>query len=298
MIEPRIRIFHTAAAVGSFTEAAAMLGMSQPNVTQQIARLEKELKVRLFHRDGRKIELTPAGEALLRECRHLFSLESDILRKVRSAEHARRSYMLGGTSTAGSFLLPGLAAAFQKKYGNVSLYLKISDAETVRHALAAGEMELAVTDEPYDGEYFFHEPYCRDRLVPVFAPGYAPSRFSVGEYIRRGGKLILGEPGEGARDAFSSFLREKGLPEPEAENVTEVNSPDAVKQLSQAACGVAVLSALAVENEVRTGILRQGAFTEGEIVRQVDFLYLPEGDQHFIRRFIDFCRMYKSIALE
>lgn len=298
MIRPVMKIFQTAAAAGSFTEAAALLGMSQPNVTQQLAGLEKTLKVRLFHRTGRRVKLTAAGEELYRECRHLFALEEDILRKIRHAGRARRSFLLGGTSVAGSFLLPGMAAAFRQKFTNHSLHLKINDPDTLCRELASGGMELVLTDEPCAGDHFFYEPYCHDRLVPVFAPGYAEPRFSLAEYLERGGKFILNEPGTGTRRAFSDFLRAHGIPEPDAENITEVNSLDAEKLLAQAACGMAVVSSLAAENEVRSGFLRQGEFTEGEIVREIGFLYLPDGDQRFIRQFIDFCRRHRGISMD
>ena len=79
--------------------------------------------------------------------------------------------------------------------------------------------------------------------------------------------------------------------------MTEVDSLDAVKLLAQSACGVAVVSELSVENEVRTGILKQGSFAEGEIVRNMDFIYLPDGDQRFIQDFIRFCSSHKGFSL-
>ena len=159
-------------------------------------------------------------------------------------------------------------------------------------------MELALTEEPYDPDYFFHSSYCTDRLVPVFAAGYVKEiRFSLADYIRCGGKLILNGSGSGERNTFSAFLKKQGIPEPDAASLTEVDSLDAVKLLAQSACGVAVVSELSVENEVRTGILRQGSFAEGEIVRNMDFIYLPDGDQRFIQDFIRFCSSHKGFSL-
>ena len=59
---------------------------------------------------------------------------------------------------------------------------------------------------------------------------------------------------------------------------------------AQAGRGISVLSELAVENEVKAGVLRSGAFTEGEILRRVDFIYTADGDQKFINEFIRFSR--------
>ena len=85
-------------------------------------------------------------------------------------------------------------------------------------------------------------------------------------------------------------MREHGLPEIDPAKITEVCSPDAVKMLVQAGGGISVLSELVVENEVKAGVLRSGAFTEGEMLRRVDFIYTADGDQKFINEFIRFSR--------
>ncbi len=297
MIEKAVKIFYTAASVGSFTGAARVLGMTQPNVTQQLAGLERELRVRLFRRDGRSARLTGAGEALQAECRRLFALERAIVKKVRGAAEGKKVFLLGGTETAGAWLLPGMAAVYRKKHPEITLDLRIGCGEFIRGALEAGEVEIALSDGDYDREYFFHEHYCRDRLAPVAAPGYVPAEFSLAEYLARGGKMILESPEAADRAVFSAFLRARGIAEPERVNVIEVNSIEAAKQLAQAGFGVAVISTLAAENEVNSGILAQSRFTEGEIVRDVDFLFLPDGDQRFIGDFIAFCREHKGVSL-
>ena len=96
MIERSLKLFRAAAAVCNFTEVAALNGMTQPNVTKQIANLERRLGVQLFQRTGRNVRLTPAGELLRDECEHLFAVEADILRKLRSA----RTHGLGRTRSA------------------------------------------------------------------------------------------------------------------------------------------------------------------------------------------------------
>ena len=298
MIERSLKLFRTAAAVCNFTEVAAMSGMTQPNVTKQIANLEQRLGVRLFQRTGRNVRLTPAGEVLRDECEHLFAVEADILRKLRSADGRKRSYPVGGTATAGSFLLIGMNAVYQKEHPNRMLHLKIERPDALYRMLAAGELVLALTDAPYDRAYFLSEPYCLDRLVPVFAPGYRKRRsFSLGEYIRGGGQFILDESGSGGRVELERFVREHGLPEPDPSSITEVCSLDAVKMLVQAGGGLSVLSELAVENEVKAGVLQSGEFTEGGILRRVDFIYTASGDQRFINEFIRFGRKHMGRSL-
>ena len=92
-------------------------------------------------------------------------------------------------------------------------------------------------------------------------------------------------------------MREHGLPEIDPARITEVCSLDAVKILVQAGGGISVLSELAVENEVKAGVLQSGAFGEGEILRRVDFIYTTDGDQRFIHEFISFSRKHIGRSL-
>ena len=62
----KLRIFHAAAAAGSFTHAGDTLHMSQSAVSRQISALERELNVVLFHRHARGLVLTEQGELLFR----------------------------------------------------------------------------------------------------------------------------------------------------------------------------------------------------------------------------------------
>src|SRR5947209_8943244 len=60
----QLRAFMKVAELRSFTQAAEALFFSQPAVTQQVQSLEREVGEPLFERQGRRVTLTPAGEAL------------------------------------------------------------------------------------------------------------------------------------------------------------------------------------------------------------------------------------------
>jgi DNA-binding transcriptional LysR family regulator len=68
---------------GSFGRAARALGRVPSAVTYSVRRLEDDLDVLLFDRRGHKAQLTPAGEELLREGRHLLTAADDLVRRVQ-----------------------------------------------------------------------------------------------------------------------------------------------------------------------------------------------------------------------
>ena len=101
MLDAKWKIFQMAAATCNFTQTAAALGMSQPNVTGQIRKLEQELGVALFIRDGRQLRLTRPGRVLLLEAESLLALSENAVRMARNAAADVLSFQLGATMTAG-----------------------------------------------------------------------------------------------------------------------------------------------------------------------------------------------------
>jgi len=75
----KLRIFHAAAEAGSFTHAGDQLHMSQSAVSRQVSALERDLKVALFHRHARGLQLTEQGEMLFRTA-------TDVMTKLQTAE--------------------------------------------------------------------------------------------------------------------------------------------------------------------------------------------------------------------
>ena len=74
----RLRIFVTLASERSFTKAAAVLGVSQPAVSQNISELEKQFGVKLFDRQRGEVVLTPAGDVFLEKATEILSKYHDL----------------------------------------------------------------------------------------------------------------------------------------------------------------------------------------------------------------------------
>lgn len=290
MLDRKLEIFRTAARLKHFSEAAEALGMSQPNVTQQIARLEREFGMPLFDRTGRTLELTTAGEALQKECESLFQEAGEIHRRVVNAQPGMRFYRIGGTLTAGGFVLPELAARYMERHPRHNLELRVANTRDIVESLKLRTLDLALVEGPVSRELFYSEPLMTDRLIPVGAAGAIAPVFPLGEYLRGGGRFVLREPGSGTRYYFDRFLREHGLPAPAPERTIVADNFDAIKHLVRGGHGITVISELAVETELRDGELTGAVFAEGEIVRPIHFIYPPYENLRFAERFIAFCR--------
>lgn len=289
MIDRKLVVFRMAAATGSFTEAAAALGMSQPNVTQQLARLEESLGVKLFAKTGRNVVLTPAGRELAAGCERLFSDSESLIRSVQCAAEGMKSRRIGGTLTAGGYLLPDLIAAYMKKRPGVSLSLSVANMRGIADALAARRLDVALVEGPFERNCFLSHLYLEEELVPAFAPGTQKAEISLAEHIRSGKTLVLREGGSGTRWHFDRALEEFSLPPPNPRTVLEVDSFDALKLFVRNGIGITVISPFAIRDELRAGVLETGRFVEGPIRRELNFIHTADADLKFVDDFVSFC---------
>jgi len=125
----KLRIFHAVSDAGSFTAAGKELNMSQSAVSRQIAALEEELGVALFHRHSRGLILTEPGETLRETAREVF-VKLAMTEAALSEGRDRPQGRLTVTTTvafASIWLTPRLRE-FHQLYPEINLTLLTSDA--------------------------------------------------------------------------------------------------------------------------------------------------------------------------
>lgn len=162
----QLRYFLAAVRFGSFTAAAAELGIAQPSLSEQVRRLEDHLGVELFHRVGRGLTLTEAGHSLRGHAeRTVSSAEAaeDAVNSVRSVQGGRVAFGMFGTSRF--YGVSALIEEFCLAHPAVRLRLvgrhSIENADAVR----AGELEAALVMLPIDPERLQVQPIRREEVL-------------------------------------------------------------------------------------------------------------------------------------
>jgi DNA-binding transcriptional LysR family regulator len=141
----QLRYFVAIAQRRHFTAAAEAIGVAQPALSQQIRLLERELGVQLFDRSGRRIRLTPAGEALLiRAERILIEVANAQSELAEYAGAVRGRVVVGTLPSLAEHQLPPLVAAFHVRHPGLELVLREERTARLLELLAAGEVDLAL----------------------------------------------------------------------------------------------------------------------------------------------------------
>ena len=140
-----LNAFIAIAELGSFSEAAERLHLTQPAVSKRIASLEQQLDVRLFDRLGREVSLTEAGRALLPRAYQILNVLDDTRRALSNLNGQVTGRLTLATSHhIGLHRLPPLLRAFTRQFPSVALDIQFLDSEAAYDEVLHGRAEIAV----------------------------------------------------------------------------------------------------------------------------------------------------------
>ncbi|GAA1076841.1 LysR family transcriptional regulator [Nocardiopsis composta] len=251
----RLEIFLRVLEHGSFSAAAQKLYMSQPSVSTQVKKLEASMGATLVDRSGARIRPTAEGEALAQYARRLLLLTEEAVAAVEQIQGLRAGRLrVGGTTTVGTYLLPGLTARFREEFPGVEFDLFVGNSGQVEAALLEGEIGLAVVAGGPSAPQLLVEPLLSDGLLLCADPGHrlagAAGPLDPGELS--GERFLLREPGSSTRDEQLATLELWGLT---GAATADVWGAETAKQAVGAGLGIALLSEHAVARDVATGSL-------------------------------------------
>lgn len=126
----------------NFTRAGAALGLSQPAVHAQVQRLSEALGVILYQRQGRRLVLTPAGQATLAFARERARRQAEFVNGLQGAAVAQPARLAGGEGVLLYALGPALAA--HVRAGHPTPRLQVAGADEVREAVQTGAVDIGV----------------------------------------------------------------------------------------------------------------------------------------------------------
>ena len=141
----RIRYFVAVAEELHFGRAAERLGMAQPPLSRQIARLETDLEVKLFDRTRAQVRLTPAGEVLLDRSRQILDqVESAFRETTRIGQGRAGRLRIAFVGSASHGVLPTIIKSYRAHFPDVDLALSAMNNADLERALVQRDIDIAV----------------------------------------------------------------------------------------------------------------------------------------------------------
>lgn len=167
----QIKSFVAVARCGKFSQAAIELNLTQPTVSHAIATLEDDLGVQLLFRGKKGVNLTPAGESILKHCDRLLQTIEDI----QQAANRYKSLDIGKVKIsafrgAAAQLLPKIRADFKTKYAQIDIQIvEEKDCPQVEQMVYEGKADIGFTILPTSKELHTIE-VLRDDYIVLLPP--------------------------------------------------------------------------------------------------------------------------------
>lgn len=237
-----LRYFLAVAEELSFTRAAARLQIAQPPLSQQIAKLERELGVQLLERTSRSVRLTRAGTAMLHEARLLLSRADETTRIVSRVGSGQSGAVRIGCIPSGfSGVLLRLLPAFRRRFPDVLPLVYEMEATPQLEALSHGIVDAGLLrlSRPYPGVTV--EPVDTEPLVAALPADNPLAAKDVVPLADLADESFVLFPRQAAADAFDVITAACGAAGFTPNAVYEVTNDHTLAGLVAAGLGVSVV---------------------------------------------------------
>jgi DNA-binding transcriptional LysR family regulator len=285
----QLEIIRAIADSGSFTAAGAKLHVSQSAISRQILLLEEELGEPVFHRIGRRIRITPAGEALLQLSHRVFQDLQDTVSAISDKQESLNGTMrLVGGMTVCLYVFPALLAEVRRIHPHLDLKITVGSAERSIAMLRSGAGDLGLITLPIDAADLVSLPVIEEELLLVTYPTHPFAKkktITPADLTQQ--HFILFETGSITRKLVEEFFsRERIKPE----IVMETENVEIIKAMVRNGLGISIIPWQAAAADVRAKQLFCSRIAGHALKRQTGWLYpkmsrLPRTVSEVIRVF-------------
>lgn len=173
----QLRYAVAVARSGNFSRAAEQCHVAQPSLSQQIMKLEEELGERLFDRTKREARLTPHGEIFLQRAIRILEEVDAAKREAENAKHlSSGTVTVGVIPTIAPYLLPGVTAAFMKRFPGVEVVIHEETTTRLLKLLHGYEVDFALLSAPFDLSRLEVRKLLTEELLIALPPGHPLTR--------------------------------------------------------------------------------------------------------------------------
>src|SRR3954465_10220255 len=285
----QLEIIRAIADTGSFTAAGEKLHVSQSAISRQILLLEDELGEAVFHRIGRRIRITPAGESLLQLSHRVFQDLQDTVSAISDKQESLKGTMrLVGGMTGCLYVFPALLSEMRRIHPHLDLKITVGTAERSLSMLRSGAGDLGLITLPVDAADLVAVPVLEEELLLVTYPAHPLAEkkpITPADLNRQ--HFIVFETGSITRKLVEEFFSREQI---KPEIVMETENVEIIKAMVRHGIGISIIPWQAAAAEVRNKQLFCSRIAGHPLKRQTGWLYpkmsrLPRTVSEVIRVF-------------
>lgn len=240
--------------LGSFRMAAEHLYVTQPSISERIARLEDQLGEKVLRRDHRPVIPTLKGRELFRQAELMLEQRQSALAHFRSNQDYKGVFRLGVVETVAQSWLPILLTQLSSQYPFMTIELEVEGTPGLRQRLLNHELDLAFLMGPVDSDHIVNKPLS---LYPLAFMGHPDLLPEIGSdpkgFLQRSVLLSF------ARDSIpyrnlKMLMDELSIDNPRIHCSSSIWT---IARLAMEKTGVGVIPPIIVRREIHDGRLLQ-----------------------------------------
>jgi len=246
-----LQLVAAVADVGSLTRAGDQLHLTQSALSHQLRDIEDRLGAALFHRHGKRLVLTPAGEHLLQSAREVLDRLRRTEDEIRRLGNERRGVLRITTECTTCYhWLPRLLTTYRERFASVEVRIDVEATGRPIDRLLDGTVDLALMSTPVRDRRLAVRPVFTDQVVVIASPRHRlASRRRVSLKDLHDETFLIYPPREESLFLQRVLLPSGAIPA----RVEEVKLTEAIIELVKANFGVSALARWAVQPFLDTG---------------------------------------------
>lgn len=265
----QIEAFMSVSKHKSFSKAAEHIFLSQPTISSHISALEKELKVQLFDRTSKEVNLTPAGESFLEYAVDMINLRNNAVTNVSSFyNNISGTLHLSASTTPFNSILPKLLHKFYEKYPDVKFSLKEQGSGNIIQNIIDLNCEIGIVGTNFKNDKIISHKLIDDELVVVHNGDFKiPKSVNVKDILDF--NFVMREKNSATRKTFENALSKSALKATNFNVVFEIDNINALLQLVKEGLGITVVSKQLILNSPDNLGLKYSTITDLDLKRSL-----------------------------
>jgi len=280
--------------LGSFSEVAKKLAISQPAVSFQIQKLEHEIGIRLIDRSQRVITVTEAGKRFAAFSKSIVEAQAKLQSDLdRLRDEVTGNLVITASTIPGEFLLPSVLASFKSLHPAIGVEMNVSDSICVIAGIRNSDYDIGFCGIAPDGDDLECSKIAEDEIVlivPAQHPFSEMKKISIADL--EGEPFIFREETSGTQQNLQEYLSEINtkVVKPGAKMV--MGTTQAVVTGVESGAGIAFVSNMAIKKSIALGLVKVVKVDGFQLNRAFFLIYRKERVvSRLLQEFISFIKV-------
>ena len=268
----QLEIVQAVAEAGSFTGAGRKLHVSQSAISRQILLLEEELNESIFLRVGRRIRITPTGDALVQLSHRVFGDIKETVTVIGESQQVLGGTLrLAGGMTVCMYVFPALLQEYRRQHSMIEVKLITGTSQRLLHEIRSGGADLGFITLPVNEPDLITVPAMEEEMLLVAHPSHPlarKKRILPVDLVQQ--PFVLFEAASNSRRIVDAFFVKEGI---EPRIVMETENVEILKALVRSEMGITIIPYQAVAREVRSKQLFCARISGQKLLRQTGWVF-------------------------